>query len=278
MEKLQIAIEHARKQRDNLASESADRDAAEPAQPSPKPLMPAKWSALEPFEPKPRHLTRNRIALPDDATGAKTAIDMLRTRLLTMMRENGWKRVMITSPSAGCGKSTLAVSLALALQRQEDLKTLLVDLDLQQTELGRKLGLLPERGVAEFLSGDVTAAEQFRRIGDNLALALGNKKLKGPTELLKSASAQRRLDEAEADLEPDVVIFDVPPHLASDDTIVVAGFVDCAIIVGAAEQTTIAELEAVERDLAQYTNIAGVVLNKCRYQANSNNYGYNSYR
>ncbi|MFZ7094165.1 CpsD/CapB family tyrosine-protein kinase [Primorskyibacter sp. 2E233] len=275
MEKLQIAIEHARKRRDSGAIDIVNSDELS-AEQGPKPQQPSdRWALLEPFEIKPRLLARNRIACVGDSGSAKNTIDMLRTRLLTMMREKGWTRVMITSPSSGCGKSTLTANLALALQRQEDLKTLVFDLDLQQAELGRKLGLIPQGGIDEFLLGEVSALAQFRRIGDNLAISAGRKKTPGSTELLKTKGAQRRIDEAEAEFSPDVVLFDVPPIFACDDTIVAAGFVDCAIIVCAAEQNTIAELEEVERDLAQYTNIAGVVLNKCRSLPKQSGYGYN---
>ncbi len=275
MEKLQIAIEHARKRRESKEAKAPpkDRTADEGAvnlveQPD------DAWAALKPFAPNARTLARNRIVVENDDGGAKTAIDILRTRLLTMMRANDWTRVMLTSPTSGCGKSTLAANLAMSLQRQEDLKILLIDLDLQQMSLGDKLGLSPEKGVADFLSGSVSATDQFHRIGENLAVSVGRSRAIVERELLKSAGAQRQIDAAEAALKPDIVLFDMPPVFATDDTIFAAGFVDCAVVIGAAEQTTIAELEEVEQDLAQYTNIAGVVLNKSRFAPKHAGYGY----
>jgi len=41
--------------------------------------------------------------------------------------------------------------------------------------------------------------------------------------------------------------------------------VDCVILVVAAEYSTLGEVDICEQELAANTNIAGVVLNKCRY-------------
>ena len=52
---------------------------------------------------------------------------------------------------------------------------------------------------------------------------------------------------------------------------------DCALIIAAAESTTISEIDRCERDLAGRTNVVGVVLNKARYMEKSDGYGYGYY-
>ncbi len=272
MEKLQVAIEHARKRRGLETVGNAVRAPTVPSDPAQEDV----WAVLKQFEPKHRHLLSNRVMTEPDISGARGAVDMLRTRLLKMMRENDWWRVMVTSPTSRCGKSTLTANLAFAFQRQKDIKTLLLDLDLQRAELGPKLGLFPEKGIVDYLLGEVSATEQFHRIEDNLAVSVGGRKKRRSPDLLKTAGAQRRIDEAETLLAPDLVLIDVPPIFESDDTIAVAGLVDCAIIVGAADESTVSDLEEVERDLAQYTNIAGIVLNKCRIESKAYGYEYDN--
>ena len=72
----------------------------------------------------------------------------------------------------------------------------------------------------------------------------------------------------------DVIIFDVPPALPSDDTMVFSPSVDCAIIVAAAGKTKPRELEDCEQQLSR-TNCLGVVLNKVHAEAQSlDGYGY----
>jgi Mrp family chromosome partitioning ATPase len=51
--------------------------------------------------------------------------------------------------------------------------------------------------------------------------------------------------------------------------------VDAAIIVAAAGQTTVDQIDACERELAARTNVVGVVLNRCRYMGQD--YGYGEY-
>ena len=69
-----------------------------------------------------------------------------------------------------------------------------------------------------------------------------------------------------------MVVFDLPPMLASDDVMAFVPNVDCAILVVAAESTTPREADVCERDLSEKTNVVGVVLNKCRYTPDK--YGY----
>ena len=48
------------------------------------------------------------------------------------MSMQGWKRLAVTSPGPGCGKSTVTMNLAFALARQPDIRTLVIDLDLRR--------------------------------------------------------------------------------------------------------------------------------------------------
>ena len=51
----------------------------------------------------------------------------------------------------------------------------------------------------------------------------------------------------------------------SDETRGMLKNVDAVLIVAAAESTTVAHVDEVEREVAQYTNVAGIILNKCRF-------------
>lgn len=225
----------------------------------------AAWQELEAFEPAYRRLTSRRLTARG-GTRASAEIDMLRTRLLKQMRGNGWTRVMVTSPTAGCGKSTVTANLALAIQRQADVRCLVMDLDLKRAALGDVLGLRPSHGVLELLKGQVSASDQLRRVGSNLALSVSAKGASLPGDVLKSTEARRQIESVQSLLSPGVVLFDCPPFFAGDDAFAVSRFADCALIVGAAGESSVAQIEATERDLAQHVEIAGIVLNKCRFQ------------
>lgn len=71
------------------------------------------------------------------------------------------------------------------------------------------------------------------------------------------------------------MLFDLSPLGVADDTISFLQHVDCVLLVAAAEQTTIKEIDAAEREIASYSNVLGVVLNKCNYPGET--YGYDYY-
>ncbi|MEL6210616.1 MAG: chromosome partitioning protein, partial [Pseudomonadota bacterium] len=71
---------------------------------------------------------------------------------------------------------------------------------------------------------------------------------------------------------PTVMLFDLPPLLVNDDAMAFLGHVDCALIVAAAEKTTVKEIDRCERDVASQTFVLGVILNRCRYMERSDSY------
>jgi Mrp family chromosome partitioning ATPase len=80
------------------------------------------------------------------------------------------------------------------------------------------------------------------------------------------------VDEIEEMLKPDVMLFDTAPVLTGDDTLAFADQVDCALLVAAAEESTIAEIDRAGELLAGHTQVLGVVLNKCRFLSRSEGY------
>ena len=57
----------------------------------------------------------------------------------------------------------------------------------------------------------------------------------------------------------------MPPMLMSDDAMAFLPHVDCVLLVAAAEKSRLDEVDKCEQELAEQTNVLGVVLNKCRY-------------
>ena len=236
----------------------------------------AAWAGLMEFRPKAAHLERNRVV---SLTGGAAAVpfDSLRTRLLYLMRDKGWKRIAVTSPGPGCGKSTVALNLALSLARLADVRTLLIDADMRRPAMARLLGASAHHQIADVLAGKAKVGQNMLRIGANLAVGTNRMPVAHTAELLQSPGLAEALDRIEAELQPDLMLFDLPPMQISDDTMAALGLVDCVLIVAAAESTTMQEIDRCERDLAARTNVAGVILNKARYLEKSEGYGYGYY-
>jgi Mrp family chromosome partitioning ATPase len=223
------------------------------------------WPNLTELTLNPGHLERNRVvALHPGSHSA--SFDVMRTNLLRTLRTNGWTRVAITSPTPSCGKSTLTANLAFSLARLADTRVLVIELDLRHPSLIRMLGVAPDQNFAGMLVDGKIDYGQIRRAGPNLAFALNARPMENPAELLSAARTADLIDELETQLRPDVVLFDLSPVLVSDDAIAFLDQVDCALMVAAADESTVSEIDKCGKDLAKRTQVLGVVLNKCRYQ------------
>ncbi|WP_170336045.1 CpsD/CapB family tyrosine-protein kinase [Ruegeria arenilitoris] len=265
MEKLQVAIEKARSQRQRTSPPVALKKAPE--------RTTTLWEQLTPVSVSPRILERNRLVA--STSGADSGpFDMLRTRILQQARANSWKRVALVSPHSGCGKSTTAANLAFSFERQSDLRTMILDLDLRRVGLAKILEQDCVRTMGDVLTGSVAFADHGRRLSDNVALGLNSSPVGNPAEILQSGATVEVLNAIEADFKPDIMIFDMPPLAAADDNFGFLKNTDCALLVVAAEQTSLDQIDVAERQLAELTNVMGIVLNKCLYSEGAYGYGY----
>ena len=61
------------------------------------------------------------------------------------------------------------------------------------------------------------------------------------------------------------MIFDLPSILIGDDARSFLQHVDCALILARADQTRYGDFDRCEREVGEYTNVLGVVLNGYRH-------------
>lgn len=261
MEKLQAALEKARKARG--AATAAPRRGSVTARtsaPQGKPTKHPLWDALTPLTVSDRHLNDYRVVSRDAGPNA-APFDILRTKVLLQMRQNGWKRLAITSPMPSSGKTTTACNLALGLGRQPDLRAILMDLDLRDPSVNEFFNTEPAHGIGDLLAGRVGFNEQALRIGDNVACSMARKAESDPTQLLLAEETVEVIDRIEKTYEPDIMIFDLPSVLVNDDTRAFLKNVDCALIVARANTTRYSQFDTCEREIAEHTNVLGTVLN-----------------
>jgi len=277
MERIQSAIQKARIAREGKVPETSAR-AAEARQPGPAPLSDHQlaWAALDVFQPNAAHLQRGRITTLEPGQLA-TPFDVMRTRLLKQMRANSWRRLAITSPGPGCGKSMTCINLAFSLARQSDIRVMVIEVDLRRPSMAKTLGLKVPHAFAEVMAGKAPASDHLVRYGLNLAFGTNKVPVRNSAELLQSGAIVEVLADLEKTYAPDLLIFDLPPMQTGDDAIAFLEKTDCALLVAAAGTTTMAQVDHCERDIAAHTNVLGVVLNKCRYLDKDQSYDYNYY-
>ncbi|WP_298360963.1 exopolysaccharide biosynthesis protein [uncultured Litoreibacter sp.] len=224
-------------------------------------------------DPARAWLRLNEVSIPSLAPvktkvtpNAAAAFDLLRSRVLRQARKDGIRRLAITSPTPGCGATTVTAALALSLARQIDLKIMVFDLNL------RSPGLSAEFALSESVSR-VSALGRVRRefdssalrIGHNLALSLITDPEPDPAELLGTVRSKEFLKQIEHEFEPDLILIDLPPVLPHDDFVAAADLFDAALMIARADHSTVDQIDRAERLMSEQKPCLGVVMNACRF-------------
>lgn len=266
MERIQTALQKAKEQQG-----TAWRHEPQPTGPT-LPTLDMPWPMIPVRQPDLKVMAKNRIVTASHGDPAHAAFDILRTRLLQELRQNNWTSVAITSPTPGCGKTMVSLNLAFSLANQRNCRVVVADFDLRRPQIATTLGLANPPSMETFLKGQSDIADVFVRYGDNVAVAANCRPVRFSAELLQAPETARVLKGMKQRLTPNVIVYDLPPMLGNDDVMAFLPNVDCAILVVAAEATTVSEADLCERELSERTKMLGVVLNKCRYTPDK--YGY----
>ncbi|WP_425082436.1 CpsD/CapB family tyrosine-protein kinase [Ruegeria arenilitoris] len=271
MDRLQQAIQKARVERANRQQETSTCTV-----PEPQPVQIQRdevWTSLP--EIKIDHTTVARQRLMSYLGGTEAApYDMLRTKVLQQVAAHGWRRVALTSPYSDSGKSTSTANLAFSLGRQLELRTVVLDFDLRRMGLAKILKQTGQYNMADVIQGTVPFHEHAVRHGENVIFGLNHVPARNPSEILQSRQVIELLEQIEAVYQPDVILFDTPPLMSSDDSHGFLKNVDCALLLVVAEKTTLDRIDLAERQLAELTSVMGIVLNKCRYSSGAFGYEY----
>jgi len=192
------------------------------------------------------------------------AFALLRTRLVRTLEQNGWNRIAVCAPTSGCGSTFSAVNLALSISRVPDTRTVLVDLNQRAPGVAGILGIGGTHAMNDFLSGHLPAEEHMVRCSETLALALNSEINPEAAEQLHDTNTGLALERMQEALDPDIILYDLPPMLEYDDLAAFLPNVDGVLLISDGSQTTKAQIEECERILEGQTRLLGVVLNKGR--------------
>ena len=208
-------------------------------------------------------MERHRVVTYARTDPSHVAFKILRTRLHQILSENVWSSVAVTSPTAGCGKTMVAVNLAFGLARQTDCRTVLIDLDLKKSSVSQTLGIKAKKSLGEYILGEAALEDCFVQVDSNLFVGLNHNPVASFSEMTSDQCVQNILPVVMEALKPKVVIIDLPPMLAGDEVMAYIPQVDCGFLVAAASKSTAREIEDCESQFSTAANFLGVVLNKC---------------
>jgi capsular exopolysaccharide synthesis family protein len=183
------------------------------------------------------------------------------------------KTICVTSSASSEGKSVTA----LAISRQFSmmgLNVLLIDGDLRNSSLHKKLGVENNVGLSNYLTGSCTPPDAIKRtVHKNLFFMSSGPLPPNAADLLVGS---RLLSLLTRGLEVfDLVVIDGPPVLGLADAPLLSAAVNATIFVVAAGQTRIGPVRIALRRLeASRTPIIGAVVTKFATYGYDYGYGY----
>lgn len=200
----------------------------------------------------------------------------LYTNLCLLNTDHPVRSLVVSSPSSGDGKTTVALYLAQAAAAMGQ-RVLLVDADLRNPEIANRLEVSDVQGLTELVARNMNPQDVVQRVDAlatvgggidraslepmNLSVLTGGKMPLDPTRLLSSHKMQRLSDYFKAMY--DLVIFDAPPLLNFADSSLLANCTDGMLVVTGLGQTDRDDLRRM-LDTLQTARISvlGIVANQ----------------
>lgn len=262
MERIKKAIDRARKEREGITDKiSSDSSASENQV---KTTLPGNitYTKTKVINVPNECLKRNRLILGGNVGYRSDEFKLLRTQVLQKMRANNWNSLAVTSAQPGEGKSLVAINLAMALAMEVNQTVLLVDFDLRRPSIHTYFEYVPEKGISDFINRETEVSEMLFSPGvERLVVLPGREPLINSSEVLSSPKMVSLVNELKNRYPSRLIIFDLPPLLATDDALAFSPFVDSVLLVVEEGKTKKEDLLKV-KNILRNTNIIGTVLNK----------------
>jgi protein-tyrosine kinase len=218
-------------------------------------------------------LADNRCVALLAGSGEAESYRVLRTRILQKTGEGAGTTVMITSAVPGEGKTLTAINLALTFAREFKQTALLVDCDLRQQRIHEYCGFAGDRGLADYLLGNVPLEDLIVWPGiEKLTLISGGRTVRESSEIIGSPRMEALVKDLKSRYPERYVFFDVPPVLAGADALAFAPFVDHILFVVRAGETPLPEIRRALQLLPQ-EKLLGLVLNRADVPLSRYDYG-----
>jgi Mrp family chromosome partitioning ATPase len=212
-----------------------------------------------------RRREQERI-LPAGAPGmAGGAYKMLRTQVMRRLATINANTLAVLSASSGEGKTLTAINLAIAIAADLGHTALLVDLDLRNPNVHRRLGFEPTLGIEDCLQQRRPVYEAMVKVAgyERLTILPARARLEQSSELLSAPRMSELMQELRTRYHNRVLIFDLPPVLLADDALAFSKHVQAGLFVVAEGKTA---RQGLTRSLLLLDKlpIIGTVLNGSR--------------
>lgn len=184
----------------------------------------------------------------------------IRTNLMFMSPERPLRTLMVTSPGPREGKTTTAISLAIAMA-QAGQRVLLIDTDLRRPRVHRAFGLTSEVGITSLLLGEGSLDRVVKTtVVPNLWVLPCGPLPPNPAEILDTETFRVLLDGMQSHY--DRIVLDSPPVIAVTDAAVLGARVDGVVVVAKSSHTAREGLRRTVRVLKDVgARLLGCILN-----------------
>lgn len=260
MDKLEKALQKAREQREIKLQQRA---AEEQLRPLPEPqqvtLAEQQDSVIVPIHDD--YLERYHVIAHHLRSKEADIFRILRTQVLQIMAQSGYRTIGITSANYGDGKTTVALNLAISIALDQKQTVLLVDLDLRKPSISEYLGINPPYGISDYYTNNTPISKCLLRPSfDRLNILPAGKPMDNSSEVLGSPRISELAYELKNRYPDRIIIYDLPPTLAQDDPIAFLPQVDAVLLVVNDGVTRISEVKQCMNVLSN-ANVIGTVLN-----------------
>ncbi|MDR3773944.1 MAG: polysaccharide biosynthesis tyrosine autokinase [Terracidiphilus sp.] len=201
----------------------------------------------------------------------------LRTTIQLSQAGSPPRRLLVTSPLPGDGKSTTCYNLAAGFALLNK-RVLLLDADMRKPSLHKRTGVLPAKGLSSLLTSSIDLASIVLPVPgvENLFFLGAGPLPPNPAELLTAPPFAKVIEDASEQF--DLVIIDSPPALMVSDSSIISGSVDGVVIVACAGKSTRTALQRTLRNLRRHhAKVLGVVLNMVNTKSSEYYYAYGYY-
>jgi capsular exopolysaccharide synthesis family protein len=199
-------------------------------------------------------------ALLEPMSAMAEACRMVRTAINYGAAKDRRRTLLITSPSQGEGKSTLASNLAIVMA-QSGKRVLLVDADLRLPTQHKTFGVANDGGLSSVLQSRITLEQAVERTElDGLELLPAGPQSHNPAEILNSPMFTEMLDILFD--RYDQVIIDSAPVVGLADTRIIAASCDATVMVLRERASTRRMTQLARQGLTSVgAQILGIVIN-----------------
>lgn len=266
-----------------------------PAQPAPEATV-ASQAARQPAAPTapkaqravslngPRvvierdNLRASGLIVPEEpVTGLLEEFRIVKRELLADARVSGTpasRRILVCSPHPGEGKTYCAANLAIALAAERDIEVVLVDADMLNPSISRRLGLEPAPGLMDALADSSIDPEELVSPTDidGLFVMQAGSGSARDAEYLASARTGEVLSRLTQGAPNRFLIFDTPPALAASPAAELAAHVGQALLVVRADETSKAALDDARQLLSACPDIK-LLLNAAQFSPSGRRFG-----